>query len=224
MTTATEILTLFEIQQGQAQKEVTHNTALRQLESRLVRVLDRDLTSAPSSPSDGDTYILLTTVPVATTADTWDGASKNDLILRKSGAWDFYSPIEGLRLWVNDEDLEVVFESSNWVDSNMHDDTQTLSNATTGVSWNMDLGRFADLTLSTSHTINTPTNLNNGGHYTLLVKQAAAGNRLLNYSSAFQWPGSSAPVISTGTNDLDILEFVSDGSLLFGKFEQNFST
>ncbi|HJW41370.1 MAG TPA: DUF2793 domain-containing protein [Rhizomicrobium sp.] len=44
---------------AQAQKHVTHNEALLQLDALLfARFLDRDLTAPPSSPADGDTYLV----------------------------------------------------------------------------------------------------------------------------------------------------------------------
>ncbi len=47
---------------AQAQKHVTHNEALLQLDAlACARLLDRDLTTPPGSPADGDTYLVKAT-------------------------------------------------------------------------------------------------------------------------------------------------------------------
>jgi hypothetical protein len=105
----TELLGLDEISSSQAQKEVSHNTALRQLEGRLVRAKDKDLTTPPGSPVAGDTYI----VPSGASG-VWSGHT-NKIAHYYGGAWTFWTPIEGVRLWLNDEDTEYVFDGSAWI-------------------------------------------------------------------------------------------------------------
>lgn len=105
----TELLTLDEISSSQSQKEVTHNTALRQIEGRMVRAKDKDLTTPPGSPANGDTYII----PSGATG-VWSGKT-NQIAHYYGGAWVYWTPIEGVRLWLNDEDLEYAFDGSNWI-------------------------------------------------------------------------------------------------------------
>ena len=106
---ATELLALDEISSSQSQKEVTHNTALRQIEGRMVRAKDKDLTTPPGSPAAGDTYI----VP-AGASGVWSGHT-NKIAHFYGGAWVFWTPIEGVRLWLNDEDIEYAFNGTSWV-------------------------------------------------------------------------------------------------------------
>lgn len=106
---ATELLSIVEIVESQASKYVTHNTALRQLEGQLIRALDRDLTAPPGSPANGDTYIVATGGSGA-----WAGKDKY-IAHWFGGAWSTYAPKEGHRLWLNDEDIEVVYDGTNWV-------------------------------------------------------------------------------------------------------------
>ena len=105
----TEILALDEITAAQASKEVTHNTALRQIEGRTIKVKSRTTTAQPGSPAAGDTYIL----PASATGTDWAG---NDGKIGQfyGGAWVFYIPIEGIRVWVDDEDVRVVYDGSTW--------------------------------------------------------------------------------------------------------------
>lgn len=105
----TELLGLDEISSSQAGKEITHNTALRQLEGRLVRAKDKDLTTPPGSPANGDTYIIPSGASGAWASKT------NQLAHFYGGAWSYWTPIEGTRLWLMDEDTEYVFDGSAWV-------------------------------------------------------------------------------------------------------------
>ena len=105
----TEIASLSEISASQAQKEVTHNTALRQLEGRLFRVIDQDVGTTPGSPTNGDTYI------VDQLGGAWSTATVGDIAHFFGGAWNFYTPFEGLRVWVNDENIIVVYDGANWI-------------------------------------------------------------------------------------------------------------
>jgi len=105
----TELLALDEIIQAQAGKEITHNTALRQIEGRTIRALGKDLATPPGSPANGDTYII----PSGATG-VWSG--KTDQIAHYyGGAWTYWAPIEGVRLWLNDEDTEYAFDGLSWV-------------------------------------------------------------------------------------------------------------
>jgi len=82
---------------AQSQKHVTFNEALRSLDA-LVQpsVLDRDLTSPPSSPADGDRYIV-----AASPSGAWTGQA-GKIAAYQDGAWQFYTPREGWLAWVAD--------------------------------------------------------------------------------------------------------------------------
>ena len=105
---ATEILNLDEIVENQASKYITHNTALRQIEGQTVRVLSRTV-DEPATPANGDTYI----VPSGATGTNWSGQDGN-IAHYYGGSWKFYAPKEGLRVWVNDEDVLVVHDGTGW--------------------------------------------------------------------------------------------------------------
>lgn len=104
----TEILSLDEIIENQASKYVTHNTALRQLEGQLVRVLSKTV-DEPASPTNGDTYI----VPAGAAGANWVGQDGN-IAHYFGGSWKFYVPKEGVKVWVNDEDRLVVHDGTSW--------------------------------------------------------------------------------------------------------------
>lgn len=106
---ATEIIGLAEIVASQSAKEVTHNQALREIEGRLVRVKSRTTTAEPGSPANGDTYI----VPTGATGTNWSGQD-GKIAHYYGGSWKFWAPIEGVRVWVNDEDSRWIYNGSAW--------------------------------------------------------------------------------------------------------------
>ncbi|PKQ10796.1 MAG: hypothetical protein CVT70_17685 [Alphaproteobacteria bacterium HGW-Alphaproteobacteria-1] len=110
MSDATTNLLLPYILAAQAQKHVTHNEALRLLDGLVqLSVIDRDLAAPPTSPVDGDRYI----VGSGATGD-WAGWDLN-VALWTDGAWMRLPPRTGWRAWVEDEDLLLVFEGAGWV-------------------------------------------------------------------------------------------------------------
>ena len=96
---------------AQAQKHVTHNEALYQLDALLcARFLDRDLSAPPSSPADGDTYLVKATATAA-----WAGQD-GKIAYCADGGWRFYAPFAGLVAYVADETALVVFDGAAWTD------------------------------------------------------------------------------------------------------------
>ena len=96
------------VEQAQAQKEVTVNTAFRRLDALMnTAVIDKDLTTPPGSPDDGDLYIVAT-------GATGDWNDKDGQIAYFDQIWRFIVPNEGMQLWVADEDVSYVFDGSNW--------------------------------------------------------------------------------------------------------------
>jgi hypothetical protein len=74
-------------------------------------VADKDLTAAPGSPSDGDCYIVAS-------GATGDWASQDGKLAfydSTNAEWVFYSPVEGLRVWLQDEDCFYQYAGTAWV-------------------------------------------------------------------------------------------------------------
>jgi hypothetical protein len=96
---------------AQAQKHVTHNEALLELDALIATViLDRDLSAPPSSPSDGDIYLVK---PTGTGA--WTGQD-GKLAYAIDGGWRFYAPLEGLTAYVADEAKLIFYNGTAWTD------------------------------------------------------------------------------------------------------------
>ncbi len=94
---------------AQAQKHVTVNEALLALDALVASsVLDKDLTTPPGSPADGDAYIVAATATGAWVG--WEGSIAQAV----DGGWRRHLPIEGLSTWVADEEKIYVYEDSAW--------------------------------------------------------------------------------------------------------------
>ena len=71
-------------------------------------VKDRDLTTPPSSPANGDRYI----VPTAATG-VW--ASKtNQIAVRIGGVWEYHTPTVGWLCYIEDEAKLAAFKPAGW--------------------------------------------------------------------------------------------------------------
>lgn len=100
------------IVQGQAQKEVTHNEALRILDVLVqLAVLDRDLSAPPGSPSEGQRWIV-----GASPTGAWVGHA-NHIAAWQDGAWQFSVPKAGWLAYVIDERALLAWDGTAWVDA-----------------------------------------------------------------------------------------------------------
>jgi hypothetical protein len=94
---------------AQAQKHVTHNEALRALDALVhLAAIDRDATTPPISPEDGDRYIV-----AVGGAGAWEGHDL-EIAAYQDGAWAFFQPLVGWRSWISDEEALVVWDGSAW--------------------------------------------------------------------------------------------------------------
>lgn len=106
---ATEKLGFQELSATQANKFLTVNANSRQTEVFLTGVLDRDAGAVPGSPVNGDAYI------VDVTTGAWTGFTLGDVAHYYGGTWYNYTPAEGARVWVADEDATVAWDGTAWV-------------------------------------------------------------------------------------------------------------
>ncbi len=105
----TEKLQLPYIMAAQAQKHITHNEALRKLDAVVqLAVLDRNLSTPPVSPENGDRYLI----DVNATGD-WLGHDR-EIAAFQDNAWMFYSANEGWLCWVADENILLAYDGTLW--------------------------------------------------------------------------------------------------------------
>ena len=111
MPETTPTLALPLIAAGQAQKHVTHNEALIQLDA-LVQLAcrDKDLGAPPASPAEGDRYLVLSAGPTG----AWTGLS-GQIAQFQDGRWRGLAPKPGWLAWILDADELYVFTAAGWV-------------------------------------------------------------------------------------------------------------
>lgn len=132
------------IEGSQAQKHVTHNEALRLLDTLVqLAVLDRDLTAPPGAPSEGQRWIVKTGATGA-----W--ASHVDAIAAwQDGAWQFSTPRVGWLAYVIDESVLLTWNGSAWVSALSALSPTVLNNLTL-----LGVGTTADATNPISAKLN----------------------------------------------------------------------
>ena len=128
-----------------------------------------------------------------------------------------------------DENAYLLFDANNAVTDTAQEYTATQNFDETAlsdganVSWDLESNQVATLTLGGDRTLDNPTNQVAGATYILTVKQDGTGSRTLAFGSAYQWPGGTAPTITTTlTTGKDVLAFISDGTNMMGSFIQDF--
>lgn len=108
----TTLLDLPLLEAAQAQKHITHNEALQVLDIlTMPAVADKDLTSPPGSPAEGDRYIV-----AASATGGWTGHEAS-IAAYQDGVWRFYAPNTGWAVWVDDEAGFYIFDGTAWIAS-----------------------------------------------------------------------------------------------------------
>lgn len=109
MSDDTPNLKLPYIMAAQAQKHVTHNEAIRNLDAVIqLSAKDRDLTSPPALPTNGERYIV-----AASASGEWSGMD-GQIAAFQDNTWMFYAPKEGWLCWLADEGALATFDGTVW--------------------------------------------------------------------------------------------------------------
>ncbi len=98
------------IMAAQAQKHVTHNEAIRALDALVhLAVIDRDRSTPPDSPADGDRHIVGTG-----STGSWSGHDF-EVAAFQDGGWAFFAPRPGWRAWIVEESALRTWSGNAWV-------------------------------------------------------------------------------------------------------------
>jgi hypothetical protein len=89
----------------------------------------------------------------------------------------------------------------------------TLTDGAT-LNWDTSLGQVAQVTLGGNRTFAAPTNLVDGGFYSLLIIQDGTGSRTISWNAVFDFTGGTAPTLSTAAGSKDLITWRSDGTNL----------
>ncbi|GJD42900.1 hypothetical protein AFCDBAGC_0742 [Methylobacterium cerastii] len=110
MSDATHNLALPLIAANQAQKHVTHNEALVQLDALVqLACLDKDLAAPPAAPAEGDRYLVVAAAPTGAWA-----ALSGQVACFRDGVWIGLAPRPGWLAYVADEADLYTFAGGAW--------------------------------------------------------------------------------------------------------------
>lgn len=105
-------LGITEITDSQSGKYATVNMAVKYLSALMTGA--RDIASAPpGSPVENGCYII----GPGGNSGAWSAFAAKDLVFYFGSTWYKLAPVEGLTLWVWDEDVHYVYNGTNWVSS-----------------------------------------------------------------------------------------------------------
>ena len=94
---------------------------------------------------------------------------------------------------------------------------------TTGtIDWDNGNVSFIDLGSATGNVTLTLSSPGLGGLYVVRVLQGATARNII-WPATVKWPGGTAPTISTGADDIDVITLLWDGSSYCGDFKQDYS-
>ena len=100
---------------------------------------------------------------------------------------------------------------------------QTDSSSSGAVTFDWSTDNKLKITLTENITSITFTAPPGPANLVLEIVQDSTARTVAGWPAAVLWPGGTAPTISTGSGDIDILTFFYDGTNYFGAFLQDFS-
>ena len=89
--------------------------------------------------------------------------------------------------------------------------TGTLTDGAT-INWNVFDNPTCQVTLGGNRTLAAPTNMVDGGFYSILIIQDGTGSRTLSWNSVYKFNAATAPTLTTTAGGKDLLIFRSDGT------------
>lgn len=121
MATTTTKAGITRLRTAQANAEATANEGFDKLDCFATRLTVKNRTTAapPGSPVEGDLY-LVATGP----SGDWTGHAGH--IAAYLSGWKFFVPKEGLELYVEDEDLTIEYDGTDWLLSGSSDLARTV--------------------------------------------------------------------------------------------------
>lgn len=99
---------------AQAQKHVTVNESFRRLDALVqMSAASRTVVDQPADPDDGAIWI----VPPSATGAVWSTFGENEIAVFRDTSWVSIPPRAGWRCWIEDEDVLVVFDGTEWIET-----------------------------------------------------------------------------------------------------------
>jgi len=189
MSDQTPLLSLPYIQAAQAQKHVTHNAAIEQLDLIVQLTVEAvDATTPPASAAEGQAWVVGTGATGAWTSQV------GDIAAWRGGGWLFVTPNTGWRAWDKTSASIVAFDGTGWAPVGGDTDLDNLD----GVGVNAVADATNRLAVSSPATL---LNHEGAGHQLKINKNAATDTASLLYQS--NWSGRAEMGLA-GNDDFSI--------------------
>lgn len=199
-----DFLNWTELNEGDAGAEIAVNELAARILSTIGFVKSMTTTAQPGSPANYDAYILPSS---GLSGSSWTG-QEDDIAIFLNG-WIFITPLEGARVRVNDTDHHVSNDGTNW---SAEDGTQVLADGA-NIAVDLAKGLTCTVTIDGNRTMDNPTKKHDGRLVTFRIQQdATTGSRLITWASEYTFAGGTAPTLSTGVNDVDVVTFMQTGA------------
>jgi len=92
------------------------------------------------------------------------------------------------------------------------------------ISWNLDTQQVAKVTLTgATAQLDNPTNMVDGGTYSIKIIQDGTGGRAITYGTAYKFPNGVKPNMPQGIGEYLRINFESDGTVMDGVGQGPFS-
>ena len=194
MSEISTVLSLPYIMPAQAQKHVTHNEAIRQLDLLVqLAVTSRDLGTPPDMPEDGSRFIV---GPGA--GGAWAGQTNAIALYTRTDGWLFTPPQPGWRAWIVEEGALAVWAGTEW-------ETGATYQNLAGLGVNAASDEVNRLSVSSPATLLT----HEGGSHQLKINKAATGDTA---SILFQTDWSGRAEMGTAGADGFAIKVSADGA------------
>lgn len=82
-------------------------------------------------------------------------------------------------------------------------------------AWDVQTDQVTSVTLTNNVTFSAPTNMKDGGFYSITVIQDGTGSRTGSWNAVFKWAAGTAPTLTTTASAKDIFVFRSDGTNMY---------
>lgn len=172
---------------GAAASSHNHNAYYLQISNNLSDVND----SATARTNLG--------LAIGTDVQAYDSTILNDS--------DIGSTVQGY-----DADISKTDVATEWSAAQNFNSTTLTFDATQ--DWDLSTNQVCQLTLTGNTTFDAPTNIQDGGFYSITLIQDGTGSRTAAWDAVFKWAGGTAPTLTTTASAKDIFVFRGDGTNL----------
>jgi hypothetical protein len=173
------------------------------LESRSGSEVLSDIGAAASSHNHNAYYLQISNNLSEVTAST----ARTNL-----GLGDAATGTIGTDVQAYDADTSKTDVATEWTAAQNFNSTTLTFDATQ--DWDLSTNQVCQLTLTGNTTFDAPTNIQDGGFYSITLIQDGTGSRTAAWNAVFKWAGGTAPTLTTTASAKDILVFRGDGTNL----------